>query len=75
MKVCLPQKWKQNSKITFNYNARLKSVSDYYGTLFFLAMLVFLYDVISCDIINVENFHEILRYFFWILAKPLNIYM
>ena len=37
----------------------------YYGnsSLFFLAMLVFLYDVITCDIINVENFHEILRYF------------
>ena len=31
---------------------------------FFLAMLISLYDVISCDVINVKIFHEILRYFF-----------
>ena len=34
-------------------------------------MLVSLYDVISCDIINVKNFREILSYSFWILATPL----
>ena len=41
-------------------------ISDYYGTqvYFFFAMLVSLYDVISCDVINVKNFPEILRYFF-----------
>ena len=31
---------------------------------FFFAMLVSLYDVISCDVINAENFREISRYFF-----------
>ena len=31
-------------------------------------MLVSLYNVISCDIINVKNFREILRCFFQILA-------
>ena len=40
---------------------------------FSLAMLVFLYDVISCDVINVENFHELLRYFFLILAVTLKV--
>ena len=34
-------------------------------------MLVSLYNVISCDIINIKNFCEILRYFFQILATPL----
>ena len=34
-------------------------------------MLVSLYEVISCDVINVKNFREILRYFFQILATPL----
>ena len=34
-------------------------------------MLVFLYGVISCDVTNVNNFREILRYFFYILATPL----
>ena len=36
-------------------------ISDYYGTqvYFFFAMLVSLYDVISCDVINVKNFREI----------------
>ena len=40
-------------------------ISDYYGTqvYFFFAMLVSLYDVISCDVINVKNFRKILRYF------------
>ena len=36
-------------------------------------MLVFLYDVINCDVINLINSHEILRYFFYILAKPLYV--
>ena len=31
---------------------------------FFFEMLVSPYDVISCDVINVKNFREILRYFF-----------
>ena len=36
-------------------------------------MLIFMYDVImSVDVINVKNFHEILRYLLQILAKPLN---
>ena len=35
-------------------------------------MLVFLYDVISCDVINLKHFHEILRYCFSILAMPLS---
>ena len=41
-------------------------ISDYYGTqvYFFFAMLVSLYDVISCDVINVKNFRKILRSFF-----------
>ena len=32
--------------------------------IFFFFAMVSLYDVISCDIINIENFREILRYFF-----------
>ena len=32
--------------------------------IFFLSMSVSLYDVISCDVINVKNFPEILRYLF-----------
>ena len=41
-------------------------ISDYYGTqvYFFFAMLVSLYDVISCDVISVKNFRKILRSFF-----------
>ena len=34
-------------------------------------MLFSLYGVISCDVINIKNFREILRYFFHILATPL----
>ena len=34
------------------------------SSFFFFAMLVSLYDVISCDTINFENVREILRYFF-----------
>ena len=36
-------------------------------------MLVSLSDVISYDVINVKNFREILRYFFYILATPLYV--
>ena len=35
-------------------------------------MLVFLYDVITCEVMSVKNFSEISRYFFQILAMPLN---
>ena len=38
---------------------------------FSFAMLASLYDAISCDVINVKNVREILRYFFYILATPL----
>ena len=38
---------------------------------FFFAMLVSLYDVISCAAINTKNFREILRYLIQILATPL----
>ena len=42
------------------------NISVYYGTqvVFFFVMLVSLYDVIICDVISIENFREILRYFF-----------
>ena len=33
-------------------------------SIFFFAMLVSLYDIISFDVINVKNFREIMRYFF-----------
>ena len=33
------------------------------SSLFLLVMLVFLYDVIICDVINAENLNEILKYF------------
>ena len=32
--------------------------------IFFFVLLVSLYDVISCNVTNVKNFREILRYFF-----------
>ena len=32
--------------------------------IFFFAMLIYLYDVIICDVINGKSFHEILGYFF-----------
>ena len=41
---------------------------------FFFAMLVSLYGVISCDVINVKNFREILRYFLKIFVAPLILY-
>ena len=52
----------------FNYDAKLKSLITL-GTLvhfFSLAMLVFLDHVLA-----VKNFHQILRYFFYILATLL----
>ena len=33
-------------------------------------MLVFLYDLIDCDVISVQNFYEIFRYFFQIRTTP-----
>ena len=38
---------------------------------FSLAIFVSLYDAISYDVINANNFHDILRYFFKILARSL----
>ena len=55
---------KQNSESFFNYNANLTSVIIMELKIFFFAMLVSLYDVISCDVINVKNFREILSYVF-----------
>ena len=45
-------------------NMILIYISDYYGTqvFFFFAMLVSPFDVISCEVINVKNFLEVLRY-------------
>ena len=58
----------------FNYDANLTSVIIMeLKFIFFFVMLVSLYDLISCDVINVKNFREILRYFFLILATPLDI--
>ena len=55
---------KQNSESFFNYNANLTSVIIMELKFFFFAMLVSLYDVISCDVVNVKNFREILSYVF-----------
>ena len=55
---------KQNSESFFNYDANLTSVITMKLKYVFFAMLVSLYDVISCDVINVKNFRQILRYFF-----------
>ena len=58
-------------------------ISDYYGTqvYFFFAMLVSLYDVISCDVINVKNFssniNEVIRSvlnFFFFFTKTFHKY-
>ena len=51
---------KQNSESFFNYDANLTSViiMELKFMFFFFAMLISLYDVISCDIINVKNFRE-----------------
>ena len=49
--------------LLFNYDANLTSVITM-ELIFFFAMLASLYEVISCDVINVKNFREILRYFF-----------
>ena len=56
---------KQNSESFFNYDANLTSaITMELKGVFFFAMLISLYDVISCDVINTENFREISRYFF-----------
>ena len=57
---------KQNSKSFFNYDGNLTSVitMELKFIFFFFAMLISLYDIISCDAINVRNFREILRHFF-----------
>ena len=57
---------KQNSEsfFIFNYNANLTSVIIMKLKFFFFAMLVSLYGVISCDVINVKNFREILNFLF-----------
>ena len=60
---------KQNSESFFNYDANLTSVITMelkfiYLFIYFFAMLISLYDVISCYVISVKNFREILRYFF-----------
>ena len=47
----------------FNYDANLKSVITMELKFFFFAMLISQYDVISCDVINVKTFREILRYY------------
>ena len=39
--------------------------------IFFFAMLVFLYDVIICDVINVKNLRETLKCFIQTPATPL----
>ena len=45
----------------FNYDANLKSVITMELKFFFFAMLISQYDFISCDVINVKTFREILR--------------
>ena len=49
--------------LLFNYDANLTSVITM-ELIFFFAMLASPYEVISCDVINLKNFREILRYFF-----------
>ena len=59
------RKEKQNSESFFNNDNNLTLVITMDLKCFFLlAMLVSLYDVIICGVINIENFREILRYFF-----------
>ena len=53
---------KQNSKSLFNHDANLTSVIIVERKfIYFFSMLLSLYDVISCDVINVKNLLEILR--------------
>ena len=64
-RCCYYRNQKQNSKSFFNYDANLTSVITMELKFkFFFAMLIYLYDVIICDVINVKSFHEILGYFF-----------
>ena len=53
---------KKKFKSFFNYDANLTSVITMELKLFFFEMLVSLYDVISCGVINVKNFRETLRH-------------
>ena len=56
---------KKNSESFFNYDTNLTSVLLWNSSFFFFfVMLASLYGVISFDVINVENVHQILRYFF-----------
>ena len=55
---------KQNSKSFFKYDANLTSMITIGLKFFFLAMLISPYDAINCDVNNVKNFREILRYIF-----------
>ena len=47
----------------FNYDVNLTSAITMELKFFFFVMFVSLYDVISCDVINVKNFRKILSYF------------
>ena len=58
----------------FNYDVNLTSAITMELKFFFFVMFVSLYDVISCDVINVKNFRKILSYFFWIMATPLRMF-
>ena len=56
---------KQKSESFFHYDTNLTSVITVeLKFIFFFAMLVSLYGVISCDAVNIKNFQEILSYFF-----------
>ena len=50
---------KKKTKSFFNYDANLTSVITMELNFFFFMKLVFLCDIISCDVINVKNFREI----------------
>ena len=55
---------KQNSESFFSYDANLTSVITMELKFFSLCDVGFFLYVISCDVINVKNLREILRYFF-----------
>ena len=58
MKLFLSQKWKIKFQVSLQIWC-LFNISDYYGAqvyFLFFAILVFPYDVISCDVINDKNF-------------------
>ena len=65
---------KQNSDSFFNYDANLTWVmTTELKIIFFLSMLVSLYDVISCDIINVKNFRKIWGTSFKFWSRPYHV--